>query len=516
MQRRTFLRAGVFAGLGTVMRGDGFGAMLQHAEIAHPIPVDPARPGPTMPANFVGLSYELAELADASFFSPANTELVAFFKRLSPSGVLRIGGNTSEFCWFRATPATRAIQLRTPPGDLSQRWMPHRLFVIEPRAIENLAGFLQATGWQAIYGLNYGNSTPERAATEAAFVASRLGRHLLFFQIGNEPDFYKDANNGVRPASWGFQDYVREWLQYADAISARVPQARFGGPDTGASSDWVIRFGNEVAPKLGSRLVTLTGHYYAEGPPDAPSTTTARLLRGDPRMVEQTAALVRAADAHGLQYRMTEGNSCYRGGKPGMSNAFAATLWGADYMLQLASLGCAGVNLHGGKSTVLSAGLGDHNPGAKILPAGQHRRTNGFYTPISSENGDPVEAMPLFYGMLFAEYFAGGQFLNVPQPANPECRLYVSQRAGRLTIGIINKSLQPATIRLRLQGTTVKAMQAMRLAAPSLSSQQITFGGARVAAKTADWKPLETETVKVRDGMLLLTTGTGAILLQEM
>ena len=47
-------------------------------------------------------------------------------------------------------------------------WMPHRLFEISPEAIDALAGFLQATGWRLIYGLNFGNSTPERAAAEAA------------------------------------------------------------------------------------------------------------------------------------------------------------------------------------------------------------------------------------------------------------------------------------------------------------------------------------------------------------
>jgi hypothetical protein len=34
---------------------------------------------------------------------------------------------------------------------------------------------------------------------EAAFVARTLGDRLAFFQIGNEPDFYRDANNGTLP-----------------------------------------------------------------------------------------------------------------------------------------------------------------------------------------------------------------------------------------------------------------------------------------------------------------------------
>ena len=87
----------------------------------------------------------------------------------------------------------QAPKLRVPPGKLEDNWMPHRLFAIKPEAIDALAGFLKATGWKLIYGLNFGNSTPERAAREAAYVARAIGDRLEYFQIGNEPDFYQDA-----------------------------------------------------------------------------------------------------------------------------------------------------------------------------------------------------------------------------------------------------------------------------------------------------------------------------------
>jgi hypothetical protein len=70
---------------------------------------------------------------------------------------------------------------------------------IEPAAIDHLAGFLKATGWNAIFGLKLGTGTPERAAEESAYVARTLGSRLLYFQIGNEPEYYRDANNGLRP-----------------------------------------------------------------------------------------------------------------------------------------------------------------------------------------------------------------------------------------------------------------------------------------------------------------------------
>lgn len=243
-------------------------------EIPSPLPV---------PLDYTGLSYELAQLSDPTFFSANNRDLIAYFKLLSPNGVLRLGGNTSEFCWFKATPSTPAPKLHVPPGTLDANWMPHQLFEISPQAIDELAGFLNDTGWRLIYGLNFGNSTPERAAAEAAYVAQKIGTRLEFLQIGNEPDLYTKASNGTRPPGWNLSEYVNEWSASADAILARVPQARFGGPDVASSSDWIPRFATQLPDRIAPKLVALTGHYYAEGPPDDPKVTIDRYDRSTTR-----------------------------------------------------------------------------------------------------------------------------------------------------------------------------------------------------------------------------------------
>lgn len=462
--------------------------------------------GRVVPQNFIGLSYELAQLSEPAFFSAEHKDLVALFRRLSPSGVLRLGGNTSEFCWFQETPETPAPRLHVPAGDLAQNWMPHRLFAIQPAAIDALAGFLDATGWTAIYGLNFGNNTPERAAAEAVYVQRKLGSRLAFFQIGNEPDLYRNPANGTRPAGWGFEDYVREWLAIAGTVNDRVPEARFGGPDTAAASDWVIRFGDEVAPKLGKRLVALSGHYYAEGPPNDPSVTTERLLAGDPRVAQSARDIVRAADAHRLVYRMSEGNSCYRGGKPGISNAFAASLWAADYLLTLASLGCAGINLHGGDSRFLSAGLGDHNPGLEVAGNSKQSAPNGFYTPIATEQGQTAEARPVYYGMLLAQQFANATMLPVESVlSQPESlRIYAAEKNGKLIVAVVNKAPLGES---DLQITADKPFNhasTWRLTGPSLdATTDVKFGRADVSID-GTWNP-HNEPLPVLNGSLHLT-----------
>jgi hypothetical protein len=60
--------------------------------------------GPHMPIDFVGWSYEVQQLTDSSFFSAQNSGLIREFKALSSTGVLRLGGNISEFAYWRPTP----------------------------------------------------------------------------------------------------------------------------------------------------------------------------------------------------------------------------------------------------------------------------------------------------------------------------------------------------------------------------------------------------------------------------
>ena len=225
--------------------------------------------------------------------------------------------------------------------------------------------------------------------------------------------------------------------------TARVPGARFGGPDV-ASSDWVVRFCEKMAPRMKERLTLLTGHYYAEGPPDDPRVTIQRLLAFNQTIEDDLRRIDAAAGPDGPKYRMTEGNSCYRGGKPGMSDAFAASLWAADYMLELASLGCVGVNLHGGKSEFLTAGLGGHTPGRDSAKKPQ-KVASGYYSPIRTEPGMVVRAMPVFYGMKFAGRFAGGQFMRaVCNLSGVNASVYAVKSGERVVIAAVNKDQSKA------------------------------------------------------------------------
>ena len=466
------------------------------------------RPGETLndiPLDYNGFSVETAQLSDPTFYHPGNTSLAALHRRLSQNAVLRIGGNSSEFCWWKTSPDAQPPQIKILGQGRADNFMPQRFTPITPEAVDNLRGFLDACGWSCIYGLNFGTGSPERDAEEAAYVAKALGPKLLYFQIGNEPDFYKDINNLLRPAGWDFPDYLNEWSAIADAVSRRVPDAKFGGPDVGSSADWVVRFAQEVPKRMGARLVGLSGHYYAEGPPNSPDAKIANLLRTDPRIAERMNAIIPAARAAGLAFRMTEGNSCYRGGKPGMSNALASALWGGDYMLDMAARGCKGFNFHGGPGKQIANSLGDNLPGARNAADLEIARLGTFYSPFAGSRSLGFDARPIFYGMMLVEQFAGTTLVaNAFDAMGTNATAYSAKTREGLRIALFNKdAARDIEVLIDLAGSKARGAKAWRLTGPALNATKgIMLAGAQVAHGSAAWRAHSVETVPARHASL--------------
>ena len=462
-----------------------------------------------VPINYLGFSCETVQLSDPSFFAADNRELVSLFQSLTPEGILRLGGNSSEFCWWKSKGTDHPPEL-PESAHRADNWMPHSFTAIEPIAVDRLAGFLKATGWKAIYGLNLGTGTPERDAEEAAYVARKLGKRLLFFQIGNEPEFYRDANNRLRSQDWDFDKYLAQWMTFAKAVIARVPGARFGGPDIGSNAQWVTRFTREAPQQLPGRIVSCTGHYYVMGPPDNPSVTAKRLLAPDRNVDREIPSIIRVAEENHLDYRMTEGNSCYRGGKPGVSNAFCSALWSADYLLKLASFGCAGVNLHGGGAGVIRTSLGGHLPGENLTPDGPAVAAEGsFYTPIAGSREKGFKARPVFYGMKLAGTLTGGKMRPVTfdQPPVNASAWAAEMPDGSTRLVLINKD---ASQTLQVSIASAHDAKVWRLQAPELTSTSgVTLAGAEIkAGKT--WRPSQEEHLARVNGRLNFEMAAGS------
>ena len=127
--------------------------------------IQPSRVISKIPANFTGLSYEGSQLANPQFFAPSNSGLARFVRLLGGQGVLRIGGNSSEYTqWSSGAAAAPASSGAAPPDTVEAGARPRT--PVTPEAVRNLAAFVKSCGWQLIYGLNLGNGTPEQAAAE--------------------------------------------------------------------------------------------------------------------------------------------------------------------------------------------------------------------------------------------------------------------------------------------------------------------------------------------------------------
>jgi hypothetical protein len=100
------------------------------------------------------------------------------------------------------------------------------------------------------------------------------------------------------------------------------------------------------------------------------------------------ASIAGMAPGAKAEFRMTECNSYYDGGAPGVSNTYASSLWVIDFLFTCAQNGAAGVNIHGG---------GHYSA----------------YMPIA-DNGSTVDpetnpgVRPLYYGMLLSAMVGQG------------------------------------------------------------------------------------------------------------
>jgi hypothetical protein len=436
-----------------------------------------------MPIDFAGLSYEVQQLADPTFFTAQNSGLIREFKALSSTGVLRLGGNTGEFAYWKPkpdSPEPAHPRVREVAGEPKAQY-----YAVTVEAVRNLAEFLQAIGWTCVYGIGMGTNTPARAAEEAVFVAETLGHRLQYFQIGNEADLF---DRHLRdPKTWSAKTYLGEWLSLSRAIAAGVPAAKFGMPDVASNVSWLTEIADQwPSIQAPPRVTTLTHHYYFGGPATNPEVNIPNLLKpATMQKVQNTANVAStAASKMGARVRMTEGNTCYRGGKPGVSDVFAAALWSADYSLHLASNDYSGVNLHGGTGKSVTNSVGGSLPGDTLLEAKGETpeqiaaHPHPFYTPIGTFGSD-YGLEPVAYGLKFASSFSGGTLLKTElstklQATGVNATAYAAKLpSGHTSVIILNKNAAAdLEVELNFGRDASGVVQTETLHAPALDSRE--------------------------------------------
>lgn len=431
--------------------------------------VDQTKPGYRISSEFEGLSFETGLLAqDGVFLSTDNTVAVQLIKNLG-RGILRIGGNSSdEVEWAGSEPSGKTLMKKLTTTD-----------------IDHLAEFSKAINWRVIFGLNLGHYNPEAAADEAFYVENRLGSSLYALQSGNEPDVF---NHSKRPVTYGCSDYQKEWESYLSSVRSLAPKARFAGPDIDPFNPaWLESF----AKNEHQHVVLLDGHYYSTGPASDAAITYHDLLKPNPRLNSYLVQLNKISAKYRLPYRISEGNSVWGRGKPGVSDVFASALWALDFMWSVAENNGRGVNFHGGM---------------------QHFA----YSPIAVENGAFVPR-PEYYAMLAFKYGGVGGTVIPATIEDPRdynnCTAYACANANNTyTVTLINKEDAKNfafTIQLNKTASTI---QVDRLIAPSITSKtDVTFAGSAVSTDGTFTPSSEEHTVNNKNFVVYVPAGSAAV-----
>lgn len=424
------------------------------------IQIDTSRELGNIADDFLGFGYETSAVAQAGFFTADNARMIRLYRNLGPNGLIRIGGNVSDH--------TRFI-----PDGIAAVKTEREVTIINRQNLTDLAAFARATGWRVMWGLNLGMGTKEQAAAEAVAVDQALGPSLHSFQIGNEVDL---------PRKFGrnFDAYHAAYLDYKAAIRAKLPHAVFSGPDVAGSFIYVQKF---VAAESAD-MALVTHHYYRGGAHD-PKSTLQRLLQRDTAFDSRLDQLQSLCSAHRLSYRINEVNSYYGGGKQGVSDTFGSALWCLDYLFDLASHRCAGVNL---ETDINQLGF------------------ISFYSPIVHDASGVCSARPEYYAMLVFATAGRGHLLSTHvESSGLNLSAYATKVSNdEIDLTVINKDLADDAELVCTAPDGMHAAKAFGLIAPSIDARSgVSFAGASVDDE-GNWTAGSGKSLSLTGGLLKL------------
>jgi hypothetical protein len=440
------------------------------------VTVDPSRAVATVPADFAGLSFEAAQLGQPAnaHWDPARGNHAALVRTLG-TGVLRFGGNSldRETAWL-------------PSGGALPAWAS---VAVDRTDLTNLAAFSTATGWKVLFGIDLAHYSAASAGDEAAYAATTLGPRLEAFECGNEPNAF--AGNGLRPKPYQYPRYRDEWQACAATVARSGPVA---GPDT-IGTAWTPGFVDDEH----SRLRLATQHFYAIsgcGANKGTATVTALLSPAtDAKEAHMLRQVTDAARPLGLPVRLGETNSVSCGGQAGVSDTYAAALWGLDYMLLMAEGGAAGVNFH--------TGVGSCNGYVVMCATSAPNLAANILTP-----------RPLYYGMLMFHLVGVGQMLPTTVAAGSANVTAYAVRGpdAKTRVVVIDKdptTSAPITVTLKAGDATGDA-SVLHLSGSSLASPT----GITIQAATVDpsghFTPGTPDRITASNGTCGLTVASGS------
>jgi len=397
--------------------------------------------------DFTGFSYEKTHIMNGSL-TTNNTNMIALYKLLG-SPMMRLGANDVEVCTWVGT-GTAPSQPNGSPFNTK----------VTTGGVDQLCGFLAATGSKIIYGVNFQLGDVTASAAEAAYVMGKCPSSIFAFEIGNELD---------KSGTWS--SHQAQYEKFATAILA-TPGALLAGPasTSGSAASFSAPFADSESAKFGSKLALLTQHSYVAGA-GSTDATLLNLQTTTSKLTDIFTTMQGAATKNKIAngYRMGENNTFSGHGQQGLSDTLIAGLWAIDYMFDVAKRGGSGVNFHSAENGM---------DGGKPF----------FYEPIKETNGAVVQVQPEYYGMLlFTQAGAGSMVSTTVTTSAQYFTAWAIKSDGFTSVVLNNRNASggvSATVNLGAAVSSASAIYLEGTPAGTLTAAEgnVTLAGAKVSA----------------------------------
>jgi len=384
-----------------------------------------------VPTSFLGLSQEWPWVSSMTL-SPHATAIIGRLRNDNGPLILRVGGTSYDAGYERVT-----------SGNTGSERMQRDGLAKSLAALETLRDTL---GMRFILTLSLASRDLDLVKHQADAWHGRLGEAVMAFEIGNEPNYYKE----LRPDLWPddasgrfYRDIVAEFIASARELDGLA----YAGPAWGwiGLRPQVMEQYLRAAPHP---LTAVTVHYYHSAyfktpPPDRPNDTPETLLDDTHTrevMTKWVGPQVAMAKRYGVPVRITECNSISSGGNAGVSDVYAAALWTLDTALEMAAAGVAGIDFHQ----------------ASWKYAIYERVTKGQLNP-PTDDPPPLyhsyRVRPPFYGVLFFQQAvtAGARIAKIEHEGPASVKVYGVVVGNQSRTVIVNKSpCEKARVTIRL------------------------------------------------------------------
>ena len=448
----------------------GFAAHRTQALSALPASLRFGRGGHAIPKAFFGLSIEYNELQTYEQIGAPFAHVISMLRpRDGGPMLLRIGGKSADHALWEP-------DIGTASSSRSQTKLGRGVFILKPTWLPGLLQLVRREDLRVILDLNLAVHSTTMETAFAQGVRQGLPRGAIAgIEIGNEPDEYHyqpplthervASTNRNTPLDWWQHyspaDYRRDYMTYARALKASLPEAGLGAPDAvSPTPEWLTAV-TGLGPLDPSFLSV---HLYASStcwPADSPGYPTI------PRLLAQSASgglagsvtnAIAFAHKRGMAFRLTEVNSVSCGGNPGVANTFATALWAPDALFSFIAAGVDGVSWHIRPQTV--------NAPFQFSGAG-------------------IVARPELYGLaMFAQMTHGpATVLASSLSASPQLNLraWAVQDRGTVRVLVINKGARAADVSLPAHGPGPAVVR--RLTAPGVGATSgIRFAGMTIGS----------------------------------